>query len=137
MMQNDKFHMASVVDNLRDKNYMGIVTLEDILEEIVGEIYDEFDDLPSNVVRIGNDSFEVSGGVSIEYFFDEYLNGDVAEPKTKCNQMGPWVKSLLADASYSSEIFYENLSIEVIDHDDVKIKKILVKVVSAFEEKEI
>ena len=137
MMQGNKFHMAVVVDNLREKNYMGLVTMEDILEEIVGEIYDEFDDLPANVVRIGNDSFEVSGGVSIEYFFDEYLNGEVEEPKTKCTQIGPWVKSLLGDSAYTSEIFYENLKFEVLEHDDLKIKKVIITVVSAFEEKEI
>ena len=137
LMQSDKLHLAIVVDNLREKNYMGIVTMEDILEEIVGEIYDEFDDLPSNVVEIGNDAFEVAGGVSIEYFFDVYLHGEVEEPKTKCTQMGPWVKSLLLDDSYNSEIFYENLKIEVLEYDEVKIKKISVTVISAFDEKEI
>ena len=104
---------------------------------IMQEIYDEFDDLPSNVVEIGNDAFEVAGGVSIEYFFDVYLHGEVEEPKTKCTQMGPWVKSLLLDDSYNSEIFYENLKIEVLEYDEVKIKKISVTVISAFDEKEI
>ena len=138
MMQSDKFHMAVVVDNLREKNYMGLVTMEDILEEIVGEIYDEFDDLPSNVVEIGNDAFEVSGGVSIEYFFDVYLHGEVEEPKTKHTQVGPWVKSLIGEGSYQNiDVFYENLKIEVLEYDEVKIKKLAVTVVSAFDEKEI
>jgi putative hemolysin len=42
LMQNTKNHMAIVVD--RDSNPLGIITLEDILEEVIGEVYDEDDD---------------------------------------------------------------------------------------------
>lgn len=42
LMQNTKNHMAIVVDN--DSNPLGIITLEDIIEEVIGEVYDEDDD---------------------------------------------------------------------------------------------
>ena len=43
IVQKNKSHLAIVVDNIKDKHFLGIITLEDILEELVGEIYDEDD----------------------------------------------------------------------------------------------
>lgn len=134
LMQRDKSHMAIVIDNKKEKNYMGIVTMEDVLEELVGEIYDEYDDIPADIVEIGNDAFEVSGKVTIEDFFDNYLD-EVTEPKTKQLYIGPWVKELLGDADIDSEIYYENLKILVLEHENNKIVKVSIEVISAFDEK--
>jgi CBS domain containing-hemolysin-like protein len=62
-MQAEKFHLAIVVDEYGD--IAGMVTLEDCLEELVGEIVDEFDREDMEVVRLTDGSYIVDGGMSI------------------------------------------------------------------------
>ena len=62
-MQAEKFHLAIVVDEYGD--IAGMVTLEDCLEELVGEIVDEFDREDMEVVRLPDGSYLVDGGMGI------------------------------------------------------------------------
>ncbi len=69
-MQKDKVHMAVVVDEYGGTS--GLITMEDLLEEIVGNIYDEYDPLAlQDIIDKGDNKWLVSGGVEIERFNDE------------------------------------------------------------------
>ncbi|MGB5833927.1 MAG: hemolysin family protein [Thiohalocapsa sp.] len=76
LLRREKQHMAVVVD---ETGYLqGVVTLEDLLEELVGEIYDEVDDLPEQQMILSEDSILVDGHVElrvVEDFFDAELPG--------------------------------------------------------------
>jgi CBS domain containing-hemolysin-like protein len=123
-VQRQKAHLAIVVDNVREKNFLGIITLEDMLEQLVGEIYDEYDDLPSEVVEIGHHIFDVSGTTRIENLFDNYLN-ETTYPKTKAITVGTWVKSLFkGKIKKDDEINYQNLYIKITDCDETTIKRL-------------
>jgi CBS domain containing-hemolysin-like protein len=76
LLRRQKQHMAVVVD---ETGYLqGVVTLEDLLEELVGEIYDEIDELPNQQMVLSEDSILVDGHVElrvVEEFFDTELPG--------------------------------------------------------------
>ncbi len=69
-MQSKKEHMAVVVDEYG--GVMGIVTLEDILEEIVGEIFDEHDIAPSNIHSNSDGSYTIDGNFDANEFFEKF-----------------------------------------------------------------
>jgi len=69
LLRERKMHLAVIVDEFGGT--MGIVTMEDILEELVGEIWDESDEIEVDFVRTGENTYEVSGDMNIEDFFEE------------------------------------------------------------------
>ena len=68
-MQKNKTHIAIVVDEYGGTS--GLITMEDLLEEIVGNIYDEYDKpLPQEIQKIGENQYRIAGGALIEVIND-------------------------------------------------------------------
>ena len=68
-LQEKQLHMAVVTDEYGST--AGIVTLEDILEEIVGEIWDEHDEIVEEIKKVSENEYIVSGMANLEKLFDE------------------------------------------------------------------
>lgn len=101
MMQKGKIHMAVVVDEYGGTS--GIVTMEDILEELVGEIYDEHDEVEEFIVKTGDNTYTVNGNAPLLDVFD-YMGVDVREDFESAS-IGGWVTEQMEKIPIAGESF--------------------------------
>lgn len=121
--QKTKLHMAVVCDEYGGTQ--GVITMEDILEELVGEIYDEHDEIIEYYKKIDDNTYLVKCDLDIEDFFEHFKieNKDEFE----FNTTSAWVIDMLDKIPDKGEKFdYKNLAIEITDADEKKVNEIKV-----------
>ena len=121
-LQLKKSHIAIVVDDFGGT--LGIVTMEDILEELVGEIWDEHDEVEEDFEKLGEDLYRVDCSVSLEdfcEFFDVKLESDSVS-------VGGWIMEYLNHIPVKDEkITVENLEITVSEVNAHRVSFITVR----------
>ena len=130
-LQKNKSHMAAVVDEYG--GIAGIVTLEDIIEELVGEIWDEHDEVVEEFVEIGEKEYRVKCEAALDDLFEiADINEELDIPT-----VGGWVIDELKHLPEEGETFeYQNLFVTVSKCDDRHVLEIVVKVVDPEEAEE-
>jgi len=126
--QNQKLHIAVVLDEYGGT--AGIVTLEDILEELVGEITDEYEEIPPEPIRrIDADTVEVDARTYIDDVNDEFeLNLPEEEDY---DTIGGFVFSRLGYIPKTGEVFdHENLKFTITAAETRRIKRIKIQKIS-------
>ena len=130
-LQKQKIHMAAVSDEYG--GLVGIVTLEDILEELVGEIWDEHDEEEILYGKIAEDEYWVDGKCDLEEFFDLY-GLETEEDDFESNTVGGGVTEKYGGIPPVGEILrFKFLEIKVVKATKQKVLKIRSKKVDAEE----
>lgn len=124
-MKENKCHMVVVLDEYGGT--MGILTMEDVLEQLVGEIWDESDEIEREFICIDDTHFEADGDMRVYDFFDEFdididenedFEGDTAT-------VGGWTLTMLdGEAEEGADFVYENLKLTVLKTDGYRIERI-------------
>ncbi len=127
-LQKNKAHMAAVVDEYG--GIAGIVTLEDIIEELVGEIWDEHDEVVEEFIEIGEKEYRVKCEAALDDLFElADINEELDIPT-----VGGWVIDELKHLPEEGETFeYQNLNVTVSKCDDRHVLEIVVKIVDPTE----
>ncbi|MGV8075253.1 MAG: hemolysin family protein [Syntrophobacteraceae bacterium] len=125
-LRGNKSHMAVVIDEYGGT--AGILTLEDIIEEIIGEIVDEYDEEEPLIVEHENGSISVNARLDAEEL-EDYL--DVEVPEGKFESVGGFIISLLGRVPEINErVVYKNIEMTIEAANSRKIEKIRMRKMS-------
>lgn len=119
--QTSKLHLAIVADEYGGTQ--GIITMEDILEELVGEIYDEHDEVIEYYKKIDDNTYLIKADLNIDDLFDHF-NIDCDE-EYEFNTTSAWVIDMLDKIPLKGDCFdFKNMHVEVVDADSKKVNEI-------------
>ena len=119
-LQRKKTHIAIVVDEYGGVS--GIVSMEDIIEEIIGDIQDEFDHETEDVVRLGDDSWLCDARVNLDFLAEET---NLRLPVDDFDTLGGFVFDLFGKIPVKNEkIVYKDYDFIIQDMDGHKINTI-------------
>lgn len=125
-MRELKMHMLVVLDEYGGT--LGVVTMEDILEDIVGDIWDETDVIENEITEVSENTYDVLGHTNIEDFFDEIDFRD-HEFESEYTTVGGWAVEMLSEDPHVGDTFtYKRLEVTVTEMGDNIIEKLRVKV---------
>ncbi len=124
-LKRERQHLAIVLDEY--SGTLGVLSMEDVLEQIVGEIWDETDTVEEEVTVNDDGRMELDGDMSIYDFTD--LAG-IPEEDFECESdtLGGWLCELCEGFPSEGEVFrYENLTLSVLQMDGYRVEKVLLE----------
>lgn len=123
LLQKEKSHMAVVADDYGGT--LGIVTMEDIIEELVGEIWDEHDEVVEEIVELEENRFKILCTAPIDKVMELFnINDEMDE-----SSVGGWVMSELDKIPEEGDTFsYKNIDVVVTKTDARRVVEIEAKI---------
>lgn len=127
-----KTHMAIVIDEYGGT--AGIVTFEDILEEIVGDIQDEYDFEEDEIIKVSNNSYIIDARIDLDEFEDYF---ETTIPREKYETLGGFIYHLTGKVPQRGDkVVFEGFEFEVDKGNDRKIDKVKLTVNRSFASEE-
>ncbi len=108
-MQDEKIHIAVVIDEYGGT--YGIVTMEDILEELVGEIWDEHDEVTEVFKKTGENTYKVSAIAELDEFFEHF---EITDDETDSSTLNSWIVKKLGKVPRLGDSFtHQHITVTV------------------------
>lgn len=126
-MQRSKTHMSVIIDQYGGTK--GIITMEDIIEELVGEIYDENDEITPLMTKINDDVYEASGELTVTEMLETlgYPENYIA---TNANTVSGWIMELTGHIPDQGELIQNDcFQIHITEMNGKKISKIQITLI--------
>jgi len=126
-LREAKMHLAIVIDEFGGT--LGVVTMEDILEELVGDIWDDTDIIVTECRATGENTYDVASEMNIDDFFEEVDFHKPDDFSCEYSTMGGWaIEMLNADPHVGDSFSYYNIFVIVAEMDEERVKKLTVLV---------
>ena len=127
-------HLAIVLDEFG--GFMGILTMEDIVEELVGDIFDEMDEVVLDYKELEEDVYEIDGDMNIYDFF-ELVEYDDRDFETEYTTIGGWCTDVLEKFPEVGDTFdFANFTVKITDVENVRVGKVRVEIHESEEDEE-
>jgi len=124
-MRRKKGHMVIVTDEYGGT--MGALTMEDVLEQLVGDIWDESDEIEEEFVEVKEHTYEVDGDMRLVDFFAEF-DRDEEEIDDDNATVGGWAVEMLGGYPKLRESFtFEDLTITILKRNNLRVLRLLVE----------
>ncbi len=125
-LRKEKMPMAIVTDDYGGT--MGLVTVEDVVEELVGEIWDEYDEFEEELVKKDEHTYEVTGDYNIYDLMDE-LDEDNRSFESDYNTVSGWILEQLEHIPTVGEqlVYEDRMRVTVTEMDDQRITKVTIE----------
>lgn len=125
-LRRAKQHLAIVVDEYGGT--LGVLSMEDVLEQLVGEIWDETDEVEEEIVERPDGRFELDGDMVISDFI-ELMELNEEDFDFESDTVGGWTIEMFGSFPKVGDSFeYENFTVTVLQMDGLRVEKILVQV---------